>query len=409
MNKKAFTLIELVGVITILGVISILIVPAIIKQIRNNQKKIDKVTQNLIFSATELYIDNKKDEFPIIEDSTYCVSLKKLVEDEKLEEPILDSKGNVIDLEKKVKINIVNDRYEYNIVNICEQIVPSQLVGNYEYTGKIQTFVAPYTGNYKIELWGAQGGSTGGNDTSGVYQTYLGGKGGYSYGIISLSSKQKLYIAVGGQGKGSCVEEICVGGFNGGGNSGVSTEDTKNYTCSGGGASHIALENYGTLNNYESHKAAVLLVAGGGGGGYYHEFGELYSIFGGAGGGLSGVDGELSGYSKDGTNIVKNATGGSQIVGGTGGYRGADGLFGLGGSGNSCNSTDCGSSGGGGGWYGGGAAGHSGTGGGSGYVGDLISGTTIDGTNEIPTYDGMGTMIGNAGNGYAKITFIGLK
>jgi len=284
--------------------------------------------------------------------------------------------------------------------------IASYIVNTYSYTGNYEKFIVPHDGIYKLEVWGAQGGSTGGNDTTGVYQDYIGGAGGYSVGLITLTSNQELYIVVGGQGNGSCVEEYCIGGYNGGGNSGVSTEDKKNYTCSGGGATHIALSNRGILVNYESYQSEVLIVAGGGGGAHYHEFGELYSVSGGAGGGINGIDGTLSGYSKDGSNIVPNATGGSQTSGGIGGYRGANGLFGQGGSGNSCDSTECGSSGGGGGWYGGGAAGHSGTGGGSGYIGNLTDGNTIDGTKTIPTYDGLSTMIGNTGNGYAKITFI---
>lgn len=284
--------------------------------------------------------------------------------------------------------------------------IASYVVATYNYSGSVDTFIAPHDGVYKLEVWGAQGGSTGGNDTNGIYRDYLGGTGGYSSGMVTLTKNQNLYIVVGGQGTGSCVEEYCIGGYNGGGNSGVSTEDTKNFTCSGGGATHVALENRGTLVNYELYQSEVLIVAGGGGGGYYHEFGEEHSIFGGAGGGLLGKDGELSGYKKDGVNIVANATGGSQVSGGIGGYRGKNGSFGLGGSGDSCDTTACGSSGGGGGWYGGGAAGHSGSGGGSGYIENLVNGITMDGTQYIPTYDGNHTMIGNTGNGYAKITFI---
>lgn len=32
----------------------------------------------------------------------------------------------------------------------------SDVVNNYEYTGDIQTFTAPYTGTYKLEVWGAE-------------------------------------------------------------------------------------------------------------------------------------------------------------------------------------------------------------------------------------------------------------
>ncbi len=50
---------------------------------------------------------------------------------------------------------------------------------------------------------------------------------------------------------------------------------------------------------------------------------------------------------------------------------------------------------------------------GTGYVGGVesseiygIVASTIGGNLEIPTYDGLSVMMGNSGNGYAKITFI---
>lgn len=68
-----------------------------------------------------------------------------------------------------------------------------------------------------------------------------------------------------------------------------------------------------------------------------------------------------------------------------------------------------GSGGSGGGYYGGTAittAGQSPGRGGSGYVGDLIDGRTISGSEEIPSHDGKSTTTGNQDGGYAKITYI---
>lgn len=56
------------------------------------------------------------------------------------------------------------------------------------YTGSIQTFTAPYTGTYKLECWGAQGGGN---------STYKGGAGGYSSGLYHMTKGTKLYVQVG--------------------------------------------------------------------------------------------------------------------------------------------------------------------------------------------------------------------
>lgn len=73
---------------------------------------------------------------------------------------------------------------------------------SFDYTGSIQTFVAPKTGIYQLESWGAQGGDA----TDGTL-TARGGYGAYAVGEVFLTQGDTLYINVGGQD-----------GYGGGGN-----------------------------------------------------------------------------------------------------------------------------------------------------------------------------------------------
>ena len=73
---------------------------------------------------------------------------------------------------------------------------------SFDYTGEIQTFVAPKTGIYQLETWGAQGG----NATDGTL-TARGGYGAYAVGEVFLTQGDTFYINVGGQN-----------GYGGGGN-----------------------------------------------------------------------------------------------------------------------------------------------------------------------------------------------
>ena len=132
-------------------------------------------------------------------------------------------------------------------------------VTNFAYTGAQQTFTVPQTGKYKLEVWGAQGGS-GQDDTNP-------GKGGYSVGTISLNSGTTLYAYVGGQGSYQGA-----GGFNGGG----AANTSGNNGGSGGGGSDFRI---GSTSLY-----ARVIVAGGGGGGGDDEY-----LASGHGGGTSGI------------------------------------------------------------------------------------------------------------------------
>ena len=240
----------------------------------------------------------------------------------------------------------------------------------------------PQDGSYKLEVWGAQGGS---NSTLG---TAVGGKGGYSYGNKTMNKGSYFYICVGGAGI-ACPgfnTNRAAGGYNGGGHCVNTTADARS---SGGGCTHIATtSNLGQLRNYVDNKSYVLIVAGGGGGGACHTSNGAHD--GGSGGGTSGGDGvywnpsarpagDGIGGPSDG-NYVEHTL---QVV---------QGGFGYGGNyyedlNSAVNNT------GGGAGYWGGNSGHSsapGGGGGSGYIGGVTSGSTTNGVRE--------------GNGYARIT-----
>lgn len=283
-------------------------------------------------------------------------------------------------------------------VQIMETLV-QETVFEKSYSGQVEEFIVPTTGTYKLEVWGAQGGT----NLSGE-----GGAGGYSYGNIKLSKNQTVYIVVGSQPTSTA------GGYNGGG-TGIASYGGTGF--GGGGATHIATST-GNLSELSENQETVLIVAGGGGGGSCASQDNIIRAdIGGAGGGESGTSGTTSG-SGSGTA----GTGATQTTG----Y-----LFGQGGNGSATptkttnwstgvSHTKYGCAGGGGGGYyggtGGNAIGASSTssvgarsasgGGGSGYIGGVTAGETIAGNLEIPTHDGTSTMTGNTGNGYAKITLI---
>lgn len=110
----------------------------------------------------------------------------------------------------------------------------------YHCTGGEQTFIAPYTGNYVLDVWGAPGSSA----------FAAGGAGGHSTGTVWLNQGETLYIYVGGQGSG------LYGGYNGGSNGG----EWGDWWSTGGGGGGTDIRRGG--NGIDNR----ILVAGGGGG-----------------------------------------------------------------------------------------------------------------------------------------------
>ncbi len=226
---------------------------------------------------------------------------------------------------------------------------------NFPFTGGVQNFAAPVSGVYTIQAWGAKGGDDGN----------IGANGGYATGTVALTAGQTLAVYTGGLGASCAVGGG--GGWNGGGNAGP-----QGCSGGGGGASDVRLGGVALGNR--------ILVAGGGGGA------GCCGQQAGAGGGLNGNNG--------------SGGGGTQAAGGGGN---AAGSLGQGGNKNG----DGG--GGGGGYYGGGAAfNDDGGGGGSSYIGGVLGGNSIAGNASMPNPIG-GNMTGNAGNGFVRITWLGVS
>ncbi len=331
-------------------------------------------------------------------------------------EPIIEAENNINYTmsdsklavgENIIKINVEgaglkSSVYTFKITrNYKEYAGPT--VNNFAYTGAVQEFVAPYTADYLLEVWGASGG--GSHQYSDGGQTGAAGRGGYSKGIVRLTEGEKIYIYVGGQGSyRTSSPGTVLGGYNGGGYAWKTTSD--HWTVfSGGGATDMRLFKSadGAWNNSSSLLSRII-VAGGGGGG------SMLTGIGGHGGGTNGTN-------STGTGV---GIGGSQTSGPTGAS------FGKGADSTAANgaTSNWGSSGGGSGWYGGGLNGWGAGGGGSGFIyteatkANVPSGytptskyylkkaQTIVGNQAVPNYNNPdATMTGNLGHGYARITY----
>lgn len=274
---------------------------------------------------------------------------------------------------------------------------------NFAYTGNIQTYTVPSTGKYKLEVWGAQGGS-GDSDVHGGY-------GGYSVGMINLTQGDTVYVCVGGKGGGSATGDTSVVGYNGGGEANFG-----GARGNGGGATHIALVT-GLLNTLSNNLSDILIVAGGGGGAGFYGAGDEGD--GGSGGGYIGGHGLFNGSTTGDSNSF-TGSGGSQSVGGETvdyPYTQPSGSFGQGAD--RYDGDYWGGSGGGGGFYGGGAStNNAGAGGGSGYIGNAnlhdkcmygygVSESASDSTKTVSTSATDSIPLAQTakiGDGYARIT-----
>ncbi len=427
-NKKYLVIILLVGVI----------LTGVILAKTNKEEKLDdvilkqEVNNNAFAMYTEIENGYQKYEgysFP----KGYVLNLNK--------SKCMDNKGNEIEnalYTKNDQVGVKSNKsfYCYLYFDLLEE-------KEFDYTGSYQVFIAPKTGNYQIELWGASGGST---ETGAE-----GGKGAYTKGTITLNKQDKLYIFVGEEGHHYTpqVDYVVSETFNGGGNG---KQHPWTAAASGGGATDVRLEisDTGNWNDFNSLKSRIMVAAGGGGAFWWNNSGNINGGFGGA---LNGGNGEIKydPIEESDNRVLANPIGGTQTSGGIPNDNKTEesfGKFGIGGN-YIMNDTRT-RAGGGSGYYGGGGGvdegmtGVSGAGGSSfisGYKGCIaikkesaadniitndgcteespnitcsyhysgkvfIDMEMIAGNTEMPTHDGKDKMVGNNGNGYARIKLI---
>ncbi|MDR0591319.1 MAG: hypothetical protein LBG75_02040 [Candidatus Nomurabacteria bacterium] len=281
-----------------------------------------------------------------------------------------------------------------------EPTTPVDVNKDFSYTGSVQTYHVAKTGKYKLEVWGAQ------FVADSKYATVSGG-GGYSTGTVALSVGQALGVYVGGSS-----------GFNGG-----------TGTTPGAGATDMRLDG-STLY----HR----IIVAGGAGRCQVVAGSGTCSDGGAGGGLSGLNGKIIGMNCSTCGDIVNPTGGTQVSAGSSGtFSGLNGSGTFGSGGGEAYFAN----GGGGGWYGGSAGCNTpqngvmcfaAAAGGSGWIytagsfavwqaGNsvdaakyqlssayyLTNATTASGNTAFPAPGG-GNETGHSGNGFARITWLGV-
>lgn len=296
----------------------------------------------------------------------------------------------------------------------------NDITTSFEYTGEPALYTVPVDGTYKIELWGASGGE--GWTNAGGLGYCNGGNGSYTSGTIELEQGEQLYFYVGEKGAdgGPVTNNYRPASFNGGGAGGFGGSDDNGGV--GGGATDVRLVN-GNWDDFDSIKSRIMVAAGGGGGNCVNHS-SYTNISYRNGGNLFIESTGVAAWNRSCTITEVNQTQGGAFGAGLNSYDYEVGHASGGGGGGYYGGTYCNSST----FYSGGSGGVSFV---SGFPGcDSISPlSTADniihtgfpihysgkgflsvvmksGSESMPDYDGEGNIIGNVGNGFARITLI---
>lgn len=119
---KAFTLIELLAVIIILGILSYLIIPSTINYLNKTKEQAYQLLIDNIENITRLYIDDYRDTIDNIDvpGQEICITLGDLISKEMLIEPVIDPRNdNPIPLNTEIYIYVYgNNRFHISVEDL---------------------------------------------------------------------------------------------------------------------------------------------------------------------------------------------------------------------------------------------------------------------------------------------------
>ena len=115
-NEKAFTLIELLAVVVLMGLIITMAIPALRNLTYNAEEREYKYHQQLVHEAAKLYTKNFRGELESEDSSCFNIPYQALLQEDLIEEENIHCSGNII-LEKRKM-----DGYDYNYYLTCKDV-----------------------------------------------------------------------------------------------------------------------------------------------------------------------------------------------------------------------------------------------------------------------------------------------
>lgn len=111
-NKRGFTLVELLAVVTLLAAIILVSVPSIINVLRKSEEKDYKEFENALKRAAELYVEKNRNLYPELNNvgGTVNVSANTLITEEYLKQDLENPNDNTPVTNYYVKIDVGNDQ-----------------------------------------------------------------------------------------------------------------------------------------------------------------------------------------------------------------------------------------------------------------------------------------------------------
>ena len=121
MNKKGFTLVELISVIVILGILALIVFPSVLSTINKGKSSTKDSNKKLIIAGAKNYVTDNQNSFKSIDGKTYCISMGTLYNNGYINTVIgLDVNDDVTQITDVVKVQYSGGKFNYSYVSASD-------------------------------------------------------------------------------------------------------------------------------------------------------------------------------------------------------------------------------------------------------------------------------------------------
>lgn len=117
MNKKGFTLVELLGVLVIIALITALLLPKIIGWFSNGTGRYVELNEELIIDSARIYVEDHPNTYLKEDDAVYYITMQEMINYGCLDENNIKNIGRESYQDYKVKVVYNSMYFEYYLVN----------------------------------------------------------------------------------------------------------------------------------------------------------------------------------------------------------------------------------------------------------------------------------------------------
>ena len=119
MNKKGFTLVELLAVIVLLTLIGVFTVSTVLEKTESNKSLVDTASEKIIKAATQEYVSLNSENFERKSGNVYCLEVLKVLNSAQIDNINANTKNKLSDTNPYVKVTFSKNNFEYSISSNC--------------------------------------------------------------------------------------------------------------------------------------------------------------------------------------------------------------------------------------------------------------------------------------------------